>query len=545
MTLCINPLCTNPHNSDEDHFCQACGSELLLQFRYRVIKEIGKGGFGQTYEVKEGNASKVLKVLVNTSAKAVELFKREAEVLKQLNQPGIPKVEADGYFTFTPRGSQQPLHCLVMEKIVGLNLWDYIRELGRPIDGDTAKRWLSELIIILQPVHERGILHRDIKPQNIIFKTDGRLALIDFGAIKEEQDTEVATEASRGTEGTELATGTRGKTSIQSPGYTPNEQMNGQAILPQSDFYALGRTFIYLLTGRGPKNIDYDPLNDKLNWQQYAPNVSPQLADLIDQMSATLVRDRPRSSQEVLQQLNSLKPSSNSHTECTKSDNLVVTAAPESNPAQSSNSSNEFFGVVEQNKKENIYSYQNSQNNADSDKAGAYARQGGIFYSQGKLDEAIAQYRQVIQIDPNYPRAYYDLGVALYGQSKLDEAITQYRQAIQIDPNYPRAYYNLGVALYDQGKLDEAITQYRQAIQLNPKLAIAYNSLGVALHDQGKLDEAITQYRQAIQLNPTFATAYNNLGVALENQDKTREANEAYQRAKQLGYKRKKFLGLF
>lgn len=318
MAICINPQCPNPHNSDEHHFCQACGSELLLQFRYRVIKEIGKGGFGQTYEVKEGNTTKVLKVLINTSTKAVELFKREAGVLKQLNQPSIPKVEPDGYFTFTPRGSQQPLHCLIMEKIVGLNLWDYIRQLGRPIDGDTAKRWLSELITILQPVHEQGFLHRDIKPQNIIFKTDGTLALIDFGAIKEGQDTEVATEASRGSGGTEHATRTTGKTSIQSLGYTPNEQMNGQAILPQSDFYALGRTFIYLLTGREPKNIDYDPLSDKLNWQQYAPNVPSQLADLIDQMSATLVRERPRSFQEIFQQLSGAKRSSTSSTNHSK-----------------------------------------------------------------------------------------------------------------------------------------------------------------------------------------------------------------------------------
>jgi len=303
MSLCINPRCPNPQNPDNILFCEACNSELLLQGRYRAANILGSGGFGKTYEVKEGSTAKVLKVLMNNSSKAVELFQREAQVLSQLNNDGIPKVEANGYFIFYPKDDPQPLHCMVMEKIDGDNLWNYIKKRGRPIDGDLARRWLIELVEILQQVHERDILHRDIKPQNIILKPDGKLALIDFGAVTEEQGTELATQAAGGGSGTEAATNAGAGTSISSKGYTPFEQLHGQAV-PQSDFFALGRTFVYLLTAKEPvdKSI-YDAFNDELNWRQFAPSVSSDLADLIDKMMSRLPRDRPKNAARILQNL--------------------------------------------------------------------------------------------------------------------------------------------------------------------------------------------------------------------------------------------------
>ena len=323
MSFCINPTCSDPQNSDDRHFCQACGSELLLQLQYRVVSQLGQGGFGRTYEIKSGNISKVLKVLIVNLPKHVQLFKREAEVLQQLHTPGIPKVESDGYFTIYPRDSQQPLHCLVMEKIAGLNLRQYIQQLGRPIDSKTACRWLTELVTILQQVHNAGILHRDIKPQNIIFQPDAKLALIDFGAVKEEADeTEVATAASSGS-GTELVTEAKGGTRISSTGYTPHEQLNGQA-LPQSDFFALGRTFVYLLTGKEPSQCTYDAFKDELRWREHAPGVSPQFADLVDQMIATPVRQRPADTQAILQKLQQIQKPENSPSNSTSNESDPV-----------------------------------------------------------------------------------------------------------------------------------------------------------------------------------------------------------------------------
>jgi len=297
MTLCINPRCPKPDdNPDNILFCLGCGSELLLQGRYKVIRYLGGGGFGKTYEIKERNKNlKVLKILHNNFPKAIELFQREAEVLSQLNYPGIPQVEDDGYFVFHPRNSQEPLHCLVMEKIEGMDLYEYIKQREyRPIDERMAMQWLQELTIILQQVHSQNFFHRDIKPPNIMLRAEGGLALIDFGTARVVTDTYWQAQA-------------QGKvTGIVSAGYTPPEQMNGQA-MQQSDFFALGRTFVYLLTAKDPNQF-YNPQTDELLWRDGVPNISSDFADFLDWMMKRSPNQRPTNTEEILQRLSQIKP---------------------------------------------------------------------------------------------------------------------------------------------------------------------------------------------------------------------------------------------
>ncbi|NES22711.1 MAG: serine/threonine protein kinase [Symploca sp. SIO3E6] len=292
MILCINPSCPNPENSDTQLFCNSCGSELLLEGRYRVIDQLGSGGFGKTYEVKDRQGSfKVLKVLMNThnEPKYIELFQREAQVLNQLNHPGIPKVTADAYFTFLPYNNQKPLHCLVMEKIEGLDLQQYLEKRGHPIEEKIAIQWLLQLVNILKEVHSQNFFHRDIKPSNIMLRVDGQLVLIDFGTVRAISQTFAQKQAAGQVTG------------VISAGYTPLEQLNGKAV-PQSDFFALGRTFVYLLTGKDPSNF-YHSQTDELRWRQSASGIAPALAYLIDQMMARFPHQRPQTAEEIEQQL--------------------------------------------------------------------------------------------------------------------------------------------------------------------------------------------------------------------------------------------------
>lgn len=315
MIYCINPKCPQPLNPNNCLFCQSCGSSLLLDGRYRALKILGQGGFGKTFEVDDSGTAKVLKVLINDNPIAIALFQREAEVLSYLRHPGIPRVEPDGYFTFFPRRSKVALHCLVMEKIAGLNLEEWLRQSrDRPMGQELAIAWLKQLVQILHEIHQQHYFHRDIKPSNIMLRsphvaliaqrgetnkddadrfdltrrTSGdRLVLIDFGAVREVTETyKLKLEGNNVTE-------------VISPGFTPQEQAEGNAV-PQSDFFALGRTFVYLLTGTHPIKFTQHVATNRLIWREQAPQVSPSVAGLIDYLMAPLPGKRPQNAQEIL-----------------------------------------------------------------------------------------------------------------------------------------------------------------------------------------------------------------------------------------------------
>ena len=293
MSFCINPHCPKPKSITESRYCQSCGSDLLLNGKYRVTNLLSaKGGFGNTYEViDERKIPKVLKVLTYDSSKAIDLFQQEANLLKQLNHPGIPKGE--NYFIYHPRESQTALHCLVMEKIAGIDLEEYQKQRGfKPIDYNLALDWLSQLANILHEVHKHKFYHRDIKPSNIILKPDGQLVLIDFGAARQVTKTVLA----------------GGKnTGIYTPGYAPPEQSRGHSV-PQSDFYALGKTFVFLLTGKEPSDPKIYNINtNEFNWRKYAQNIPSRLADFIDNLMAEKPIDRPKDTKTLLKIITDIK----------------------------------------------------------------------------------------------------------------------------------------------------------------------------------------------------------------------------------------------
>ena len=287
MSLCINSQCQKSHNSDTIIFCQGCGSELLIDGRYRVLKELGQGGFGTTYEAIDLNSRPwVLKVLTDNHPKYVELFRQEAQVLSSLQHSGIPRLDADGYFTYFPANQTEPMHCLVMEKIEGLNLSQYIKQRQyRPIKPKRALRWLAELSLILDRVHGCNFFHRDIKPANIMLRSDGCLTLIDFGTARQVTNSYIDKQALGAVTG------------VMTQGYTPIEQMRGKAVF-QSDFYALGGTMIFLMTARNPGEF-YDVYQDKFCWREAVPDISTEFADLVDVMMAFSPKKRPKSAREI------------------------------------------------------------------------------------------------------------------------------------------------------------------------------------------------------------------------------------------------------
>ncbi|AFY34798.1 serine/threonine-protein kinase [Calothrix sp. PCC 7507] len=295
MSYCLNPTCPNPENLAHSQKCQSCGSQLLLNDRYQVIKPLGQGGFGATFlacdQALPGEPSCVIKQLrPSTTAPQVlqmarELFEREAKTLGRIgNHPQIPRLLdyfEDGHHFY-----------LIQEYISGATLQQEIKRNGNLSEAG-VKQFLSEILPLLQYIHERKVIHRDIKPANLIRRTqDARMVLIDFGAVKN-QVTQAITNQSEHTALTAYAIGT--------PGFAPPEQMAMRPVYA-SDIYALGVTCIYLLTGKSPKDLAYSPTTGEMMWEQLV-QVSDHLKSVLRKMLEVSVRNRYQSADDVLRGL--------------------------------------------------------------------------------------------------------------------------------------------------------------------------------------------------------------------------------------------------
>jgi serine/threonine protein kinase, bacterial len=295
MSYCLNPLCSNPENLIDTESCQACGSKLLLRDRYRVLHALGQGGFGATFLARDeslpGQPNCVIKQLRPTATAphvmkmARELFEREAQTLGRIgNHPQVPRLldyfEANSEFY------------LVQEYVSGATLQQEVKR-GGPFIEAGVKQFLSEVLPILDYIHAYKVIHRDIKPANLIRRShDCKLVLIDFGAVKN-QVSAAELNASDQTALTSYAIGT--------PGFAPPEQMAMRPVY-SSDLYALGVTCVYLLTGKSPKDLDYDPATGELIWKKYV-HVSEHFEGVLTKMLEVSVRHRYQTAQEILRAL--------------------------------------------------------------------------------------------------------------------------------------------------------------------------------------------------------------------------------------------------
>jgi tetratricopeptide (TPR) repeat protein len=156
------------------------------------------------------------------------------------------------------------------------------------------------------------------------------------------------------------------------------------------------------------------------------------------------------------------------------------------------------------------------------------------YADAGRTAEAIAQYQQALELNPNSSTAHHNFGVVLQGAGRSQEALAEFRTALRLQPDYESAEYQLANRLADVGQLQEAIAHYQAAIRLDPKHAESYNGLGICYAMQGRMPEAEQQFREAIRLNPQFEGALSNLANALGAQEKLAEAIPHYEKALQI-----------
>ncbi len=309
---CTRPGCPRPQNYFADlddsyalktvqqKFCTTCGMPLILSGRYLPAKLLGQGGFGTAFLARDRYTpamrqcvAKLLQPPANLNPQQLQivqnLFEREAAVLEELGNehPQIPSLLA--FFELSvpslQPGKTDRLFYLVQEFIDGENLEDELAVKGKFSEAEILVV-LREILKVLDFVHSRGSIHRDIKPANIMRGKNGRLYLLDFGAVKQV---------------TQSAGSGKASTGIYSLGYAPPEQMNGQEVYPATDLYALAVTCITLLSGLEPTEL-FDSFRNEWNWHSRV-QVSPGLVAVLDRMLLPAPSQRFQSATEVLEAL--------------------------------------------------------------------------------------------------------------------------------------------------------------------------------------------------------------------------------------------------
>ncbi|MBD2577065.1 tetratricopeptide repeat protein [Oscillatoria sp. FACHB-1406] len=455
---CINPDCNRRQNPAHLEFCQACETPLLIRKKYRLLhplRALDSERSTEIFEVEVKGKRKVMKILKKSSPKLIELFQREALALESLDHPDIPAIELNGEFKITFK-TGKVIYCLIMSKIEGENLEQYLERRGK-IPYQTARRWTVDLLNLLDYIHKCGFLHRDLKPSNLMIQPDGRLAIVDFGSVK--KITANNGFSFRGAPKSQPSS----VTSIVSRGYTAPEQIYSKATL-QSDFFALGRTLVYLLSGTPPNEFPIDPKTGKLIWRKRASRVPKLFAELIDDLMAPSPKDRPKDSETALKYL----------------DNLW------------------WRGI---------------ERFANSSRFKPIAT-ASVFLTTGLAIASLIIYRTVFA--PMQAKAYADRGQTALAQdtdNQLAVARHNFERAVQIDPNQSTFYNNLALICTIQKDFECAKKNYQKSLMLDKtpeQLSITYYKLGQLYEERQEFEVALNAYEISMKFPNVYGIQSKN-----------------------------------
>ena len=606
-------------NQAEDAFCFACGGPLrstapspqypvsasalststgllpsnhLLKQRYRVMSQLGKGGFGAVYQAEDnqfGNRLLAVKEMSQSGLspqeiiEATDAFKREAHLLASLKHPNLPSIY--DYFNEAKRWY------LVMDFIEGETLEEHLnKEKEGRLPWEEALQIGIQLCTVLGYLHRRQppIIFRDLKPANVMLTPEGHLYLIDFGIARHFKPGQM-----------------RDTMAFGSPGYAAPEQYGKTQTTSRADIYSLGATLYHLLTGDNPSDAPFQfaPL------QLYGQSAPRGIKILIMQMVEMDESKRPESVDTIKQKLQRIaatkqKTSRLAPTQVARQisfpqPGVPIQSAPPSDPLPSAQTSTS--GVSQKTKKQwldtsnDLYNAKRygealaafeQASQLDPDDASIYNKKGYTLYTLHRYGEALAAFEQAIRFNPKLIGAYKGKGKVLRDLGRYGEALVAFEQASQLDPNFaayrdeedmlrakryeealatfersrhapivsslqisplvqtsfPDSYQknqqqqwlDTGYDLYNAKRYQDALYACEQALRNDPDNADVYNLKGDVLSDLKRYGEALTAFERAIQLDPNSATAYKNKGITLKNLKHYEEALAAYERAIQL-----------
>lgn len=456
-------------------------------FEYEIIRPLGRGGFATVFEARDKllNRRVAIKELLLERTKdknAVKRFFQEARIIAALEHPNVVsiyglRIEGDHFY-------------MVMEYLAGGSLRQLLDQEGQ-LSLEQAVNLTIGICEGLAQFHQQGIIHRDIKAENILLTTDDRPKVIDFGIAH-------VPEAAGGLSLTQI--GFQPSTLL----YSSPEQVRGEALDARSDVYQVGALLYYMLIGR--HYVDIELLENEAMTHAGSNQIRSQ-AKLFELLEKAICEEMPRGLKKLWREAGALAG--------------VVEKALAKDKQHRFQDAKEFADTLETLSINTVPVSAGPQEMGLRD-AHAYNRRGQAHVSTRNYEQAIVEYTKALNLDPFYAEAYNNRSTAHLLMANYGEAVTDCTQALKLAPDFVAAYVNRGIAYTGLRNYEQALADYNKALELSPKNAYAFYNRGNTHLWMTKYQEAITDYSQAIALNKEFLAAYVNRGVAqteLKNYD--------------------------
>jgi Flp pilus assembly protein TadD len=459
---------------------------------FRLLGRLGEGGMGRVFLGESPGGRKVaIKVVHPHYANDPGFRSRFAREVASARQVG-------GFHTAAVVGADADADppWMATAYIPGPSLAEAVIERG-PLDVPEVRQLGAALAEGLAAIHECGLIHRDLKPGNVILAEDGP-RIIDFGIAK-------------GADATAL---TGSSAVIGTLRYMSPEQLNGEELTPQSDVFALGIVLAYAATGHDPFHAPAIPgiIARILSGPPDLDPLSGELRGIIVDCLAKDPSSRP-SPGDLLARFSRPAPHDPAVAAAPAPAHAARDPSPDVSPGQ-------------------IGRPDAATRRAEATaKARERAQAGDSLYAQQRYADAEAAYREAARLDSGYSMAHYGLGCVFRNTGRLPEAETAYREAIRLNSGNFYGYNGLGVVLRDFKRYSAAEAAFREAIRLNSGNFHGHNGLGSVLFDMKRYSEAEAAYREAIRALPDNAYAYRGLGDVFRATKRYREAATAYRYA--------------
>ncbi len=484
------------------------GNNNLLCGRYQIIQELGRGGFGVTYLATDTSSNilcaiKKLDPLNADLETAKRFFHREVNILNtlQTNQQ-VPK-----FFDYLEEDNN---YYIVEEYIEGTSLAELVHQKWPEY---TVVNFLQQILSVLAYLHAKNIIHRDVKPSNLIIrKGDNRFVLIDFGSVKK-LDSQYPSSQSSITQ-----------TMIGTPGYAPSEQMAGRPRF-NSDIYALGLTAIQLLTGMHPRELRWDE-KDRIILPSEI-NIDASLSAILAKMVYNNPDHRYQSVNTVIEDLNKTKISSSPTqppTYYTSNHREVLTNLRFIKIWQIPVVLILLIGII-----------------ASIELFHPFIRPIYYLHEANKLlderqgEAALDKFNSLKQLQPNSPEVWKGRGDALFLLGRDFAALQSYNRAIFLQPKDQKVLVkiliNKGKVLYKQQNYQETLDIYEKALKLDENNPEALSGKSLALLATGKKQEALQYLDQLKQIRPDDPRIWQEIGFTIEQSQGKQAAKEYFQEA--------------